>query len=117
MAQRAIEKSGIVTVSLTQMPYIAEKIGVPRAVAIEFPFSMIYGKPGDHSTQIEVLRHMLRAVEGIKAPGEIIYLTLAWPEEDVKKRDWFPTEPAPWAADQERMMEMVEFIQHGDPLE
>jgi hypothetical protein len=117
LAQRAIEKAGIATVSLTQMPFISEKIGVPRALALEFPFGMIYGRPGDREMQLTILRHMLDAAESIEKPGTIIDLPYTWPQEDLAKRDWFPSEPPPWMGDQEKIGEMLEFIQHGDPME
>lgn len=107
----------MMTVSLTQMPFITEKIGVPRALAIEFPFGMIFGRPGDRARQIDILKAMLEAVERIDEPGTIIELPYRWPEEDFKKRDWFPREPTPWMRDQETLKEMLDFIQNGDPME
>ncbi|MHB8780307.1 MAG: hypothetical protein ACYC55_02820 [Candidatus Geothermincolia bacterium] len=111
-----MERRGLVTVSLTQMPFITEKIGVPRAVAVEFPFGMIWGKPGDAATHRELLGHMLETAAAAREPGTILQLPYTWAEEDVRKRDWFPAEPPPWMADQEKIMQMVEFIRNGDPL-
>ena len=99
------------------MPFITEKIGVPRALAVEFPFGMIWGHPGDGEMHKIIMLSMLDAVETIKTPGTIIELPYTWAEEDFKKRDWFPREPTPWMASQEKINEMLEFIQHGDPLE
>lgn len=117
LAQRAIEKSGIPTVSLTQMPFITEKIGVPRAVGIEFPFGMIWGHPGEREMHRRLLLHMLEAAETAESPGIIIELPYTWPEEDFKKRDWFPRENPPWMADREKIAEMLEFIKNGNPLD
>jgi hypothetical protein len=117
LAARVIEKSGIATVTLCQMPFVIEKIKPPRAVAIEFPFSMIWGHPGDRETQLRILRDMLEAARTMQTPGTVIELPYTWPEEDLKKRDWFPTEPPPWMTDQEKINEMLAFIQGGDPLE
>jgi hypothetical protein len=112
-----VEKAGIVTVSLTNMPFVTEKIGVPRAVAVEFPFGMIWGRPGDEETHKKILAPLLDAFETIDKPGTIIELPYTWPEEERKKKDWFPKEPTPWAASQEGITQMVEFLQHGDPME
>jgi len=112
-----MEERGLVTVSLTNMPFVAEKIGVPRAVAVEFPFGMIWGHPGEREMHRDIMARMLEAVETIKAPGTIIELPYAWPEEDFRKRDWFPREPTPWLASQEGINEMLEFLQNGDPME
>lgn len=117
LAQRSLEESGLVTVSLTNMPFVTEKIGVPRAVAVEFPFGMIWGHPGEREMHRDIMLHMLEAVETIEKPGTIIELPHAWPEEDFKKRNWFPEEPPPWMSSQENINDMLEFIQHGDPLE
>ncbi len=99
------------------MPFVIEKIGVPRAVAIEFPFSMIWGRPGDRDMQLRILGQMLEVAETAEWPGTIVELPYTWPEEDLRKRDWFPVEPPPWMSDQEKIAEMLAFIQNGDPLE
>lgn len=112
-----MEKSGLVTVSLTNMPFITEKMGVPRAVAVEFPFGMIWGRPGDREMHRNVMLNMLEAAETIEGPGTIIELPYAWPQEDFLKRDWFPKEPTPWMASQEGINMMLDFMQHGNPLE
>jgi hypothetical protein len=112
-----MEKAGLVTVSLTQMPFITEKIGVPRAVAVEFPFGMIWGRPGDHQMHRRIVEHLLEAVETLEEPGTIVHLDYTWPEEDFEKRDWFPSEPPPWMASQEKINDMLEFIRGGNPLE
>lgn len=117
LAQRSMEERGLVTVSLTNMPFVTEKIGVPRAVAVEFPFGMIWGHPGEREMHRDIMTQMLEAVESTNAPGTIIELPYTWPEEDFRKRDWFPKEPTPWLASQEGINEMLEFLQHGDPLE
>ncbi len=116
LAQRGIEASGISTVSLTNMPFVTEKIGVPRAVAVEFPFGMIWGLPGDSEMHERILGHMLEAAESITEPGTIVELPYEWPEELFRKRDWFP-ETTPWLASQEGINQMMDFLQHGDPLE
>ena len=117
LTQRILEKSGLVTVSLANMPFTMEKIGVPRCVAVEFPFGMIWGLPGDHGTHKEIMEYMLNAVEDIKEPGTIVELSLTWPDEEFEKRNWLPTEPTPWMSSPEALNEMMKFIQHGNPME
>jgi hypothetical protein len=56
-------------------------------------------------------------VETIEKPGTIVELPYTWPEEDFRKRDWFPKEPTPWMSSQEGINEMLEFVQHGNPME
>ncbi len=112
-----LEKAGLPTVVLTNMPWVTEKIGVPRAVAIEFPFGMIYGHPGERDMQLAILNHMLDLAAEATAPGSMVELTYTWPEEDMRKRDWFPKEPTPWLASEDGIRQMLEFLEHGDPLE
>jgi hypothetical protein len=111
-----MEKSGLTTISLTQMPYITEKIGVPRAMAIEFPFGMIWGRPGDHETHRLILRHMLQAAQDISSPGTIVESSLYWPDELTALRDWWPKEKAPWLTSPEKVQLMMDFVQHGNPM-
>ncbi len=106
----------MVTVSLTNIPFMTERIRVPRACAIEFPFSMIWGKPGDAEIHRQVMLDMLQAGADIQEPGTIVELPYQWAKEDFLKRDWWPEHPPPWMADQERIAQVVDFIQHGDPL-
>ncbi len=112
-----MEKKGLSTVSLTQMPFITRKTGVPRAVAVEFPFGMIWGLPGDRETHRKIMLHMFEALETVKEPGTIMELPYVWPEELFKKRDWFPAENPPWMADENKIREMLDFIKNGNPLD
>jgi D-proline reductase (dithiol) PrdB len=105
------------SVSLTQMPYVTQKIGVPRAVAVEFPFGMIWGLPNDRIMHRTILMHLLDAAENIKRPGTIVELPYTWPEDLTEKRDWFPKEPPPWLTSKEKIQQMLDFIQSGNPLE
>jgi len=117
LAQRIMEKKGLSTICLTQMPYVTEKICVPRAMAVEFPFGMIWGRPGDHETHCLVMRHMLQAVQEITSPGTIVESALRWPDDLTALRDWFPKESPPWLTSPEKIQQMMDFIQHGNPLE
>ena len=69
------------------------------------------------SAASDVYKRQLDAVGTIEKPGTIIELPYTWPEEDFRKRDWFPKEPTPWMSSQDAINEMLDFIQHGDPLE
>lgn len=117
LAQRVFEKEGLVTVSLSQMPFVIQKIGVPRSVAIEFPFGMIWGHPGERDMHRAVMDSMLELAGSARQPGTIVELPYVWPEDDFKKRDWFPKENPPWMKDQDKIKEMIEFIKGGNPLE
>lgn len=117
LVARVLERAGLTTVVLTNMPWVTEKIGAPRAVAVEFPFGMIYGHPGEREMQLALLGSMLELAGEAEKPGTIVELPYSWPEEDVRKRDWFPEEPTPWLASEDGMKQMLEFLAHGNPLE
>ena len=117
LVARVLEKAGHPTVVLSNMPWVTEKIGVPRAVAIEFPFGMIYGHPGEREMQLAILGSMLDLASEAKTPGTIVELPYIWPEEDFKKRDWFPAEPTPWLASEDGIKQMLEFLANGNPLD
>lgn len=81
---------------VTSMPYWSEKLGVPRTVAVEFPYGHMLGTPDDSETQVAVIRAALSLLEEARDPGAITELDLKWPQpDDEAKRDWQPLEPSP----------------------
>jgi hypothetical protein len=50
--------------------------------AVEHPFGLTLGAPGDAPRQLEVLRATLRALEEISRPGGIIHLQFKWNSRD-----------------------------------
>jgi hypothetical protein len=74
LAQREIERAGMTTVTLSNIPDLTAAVRVPRLVAIEHPFGQIMGSPGDQEVQAAVLWETLEAVEMMKAPGSIKHL-------------------------------------------
>lgn len=93
---RTFEEAGLSTVTVTMMPYWAEKMGTPRTLGVECPFGHPFGSPGDAAMQMLVVREALRMLETAGEPGEIRDLDLQWPQPlDEAKRDWQPPEPSP----------------------
>ncbi len=78
LIQRAIEEFGTSTISITLMPWVTEKVKVPRAVSLEFPLGHCVGKPFDKAQQRKILLETFRALESIKDPGIIIELPDKW---------------------------------------
>ena len=78
LAQREIEQAGLTTVVLSNIPDLTAAVGVPRLVAVEYPFGQIVGKPGDKPGQTAVLRATLEAVATMQAPGSITHLPYEW---------------------------------------
>lgn len=93
---RTLESAGLCTVIVTMMPYWAEKIGVPRALAVEFPFGHPLGRPHDPDMQLRVIRQALSVLASACAAGTITHSGEIWPgsrEEAIKQ--WQPDEPTP----------------------
>ena len=83
------------TVSVTMMPYWAEKIGMPRTVGVEFPFGHTLGHVGDVQEQRGVIGDALRALAEAGEPGTVAHLPYTWPDFERWKREWQPEKPAP----------------------
>ncbi len=91
---RTFEDRGIATVIVTMMPVWAERIGVPRTLAVEHPYAQTMGPAGDARRQRQVFRRALDVLVRAEAPGHIEESDYEWPEPDAHKT-WHPPEPAP----------------------
>jgi len=87
LVQREIEAAGLSTISLSMIPELTASAGAPRIAAIEHPFGVTLGRPGDAAGQLAVLRAALRAMEGIAEPGEAVHLPFAWPSAEKRAFD------------------------------
>lgn len=78
------------------MPYWAEKIGVPRTLAVEFPFGHTLGQPHNTEQQLRVIEQALRVLEEADSAGSVVHSAERWP---VPQREaykaWQPSEPSP----------------------
>jgi len=85
------------------MPYWAEKIGVPRTLAVEFPFGHILGQPHNREQQMRVIRQALEVLEKAEAPGTIIHSQEKWLATfEEALHDAHPETPSPITADMGR---------------
>lgn len=97
---RTLEAAGLSTILITMMPIWAETIGVPRTLAVEFPFGHTLGAPGDKDQQRRVLSLALNTLERAKQPGHIEFSPENWPEPlEQAIRSWQPAEPSPIIAE------------------
>jgi hypothetical protein len=93
---RTFEAAGLSTILVTQMPFWAEKTGVPRTLAVEFPFGHILGQPGDSDQQMRVVRQALQVLETAKEPGTIVHSEETWPVSQKEAyKAWQPEEASP----------------------
>lgn len=93
---RTIEAAGLSTILVTNMPYWAEKTGVPRTLAVEFPFAHTLGLSNRKTMQKRVIAQALHVLENTKEPGEIVHAKDEWPlpvEEAIAA--WQPETPSP----------------------
>jgi hypothetical protein len=68
LAQAELERRGIVTASITMLPEITARIGVPRALEVPFPLGYPLGLPNDPAMQLAILRALLELVESDVVP-------------------------------------------------
>ena len=93
---RTLEAAGLSTIMVTMMPFWAEKVGVPRTLAVEFPFGHTLGQPHNKVQQMRVIHQALTVLESADTAGEIVHSTEMWPEPlKEAKTSWQPEEPAP----------------------
>lgn len=77
---RLFEEAGLSTILVTNMPFWAEKVGVPRTLAVEFPFAHILGKPNDVDGQMRVISQALEVLRSASSPGVIVHSPEEWPD-------------------------------------
>jgi hypothetical protein len=93
---RTLDAAGLSTIMVTNMPFWAEKIGVPRTLAVEFPFGNTLGQPQDTAQQMRVIHQALEVLEAAESPGTIVHSTETWPVSPKEAtKDWQPEEPSP----------------------
>ena len=81
------------------MPFWAEKIGVPRTLAVEFPFGHTLGQPNNQAQQTRVILEALEVLEKTGSPGTIVHSEEKWPvDQEQAMQDWQPEEPSPLIA-------------------
>jgi hypothetical protein len=90
------EKAGLSTVTVTMMPYWAEKLGTPRTLGVEVPFGHAFGTPGDTQMQMAIVRSALDLLKTANEPGAMAEAEVEWPQpSDEARKDWQPSEPSP----------------------
>ena len=78
--QRAIEKRGIPTVSLSVSLDVTQQIKPPRAMFLPFMMGHHFGVPFHIELQNRIIHEALRFVEAAETSGEIHYFPMTWAE-------------------------------------
>ena len=87
LVQRIIEASGISTVTVSWMPDLTRRVGVPRLAGISYPLSRPLGQPHDEHGQRAVLRATLDLLERATGPDHYVELPFEWPESVAQARN------------------------------
>ena len=94
LAARVLEEAGFTTVVLTPTHDFNRAVGIPRSVALEYPYGRLFGAVGDADGQRKVLRATLAVLEEAQTPGQVRHLPFEWPE-DPRDTHWHPPEMSP----------------------
>lgn len=94
LLQREIEKAGIPTVSISNIPETTERVCVPRTAFIQYPFGRQLGEVGDRAGQRRICDDMCDLLETAKEPPCYRHLPYEWPEPPEKTK-WHPDVPPP----------------------
>ena len=93
---RTLELAGLSTLLVTNMPIWAERIGVPRTLAVEFPFGHALGLPHNAVQQTQIIEEALMVLETAAKPGVVTHSDEMWPVPSKEAiRAWQPPEPSP----------------------
>lgn len=96
---RLFEQGGLSTVLVTMMPSWAEQYGVPRALAVEYPFAHPLGMPHDEAGQTRVIRQALDVLAEAKGPNTIVHSPEVWPGNEAEwRKRWQPSGASPLVA-------------------
>jgi hypothetical protein len=85
--QRILEASGLATVTVSWMPDLTRRVGVPRLAGISYPLSRPLGAPHDAEGQRAVLRATLALLESATGPDHYVELPFEWPETVAQARN------------------------------
>ena len=99
MLARLFEDAGLATVTVTMMPFVAEKYRLSRVVGVEFPFGHAFGMPGDAAMQRTVGEAAVELLAGATEPESRLDVEVEWPiDARTAYRDWQPSEASPIVA-------------------
>jgi hypothetical protein len=112
---RLFEDAGLATVTVTMMPFLAEKHRLSRVVGVEFPFGHAFGMPHDPSMQRAVAEGALQLLAAATEPESRLDIEIEWPvEQRTAYRDWQPAEPSPIVAYNMARRRAIEEARGGD---
>ncbi|HCB34357.1 MAG TPA: hypothetical protein DEP69_04155 [Acidimicrobiaceae bacterium] len=81
---RALEASGLPTLSLSSARDITRAVRPPRAAYLDYPLGHTAGRPHEPALNKSILADTLRAFETLAEPGAMAHLDYRWADTD----DW-----------------------------
>jgi hypothetical protein len=73
---------------------MTEKVAVPRAAFIQYPFGRQLGDVGDRKMQRKICDYMTDLLESAQGPNTHVHLPYEWPEPPHQTK-WRPDLPPP----------------------
>ncbi len=80
--------------SISSVPELTERVCVPRAVFIQYPFGRPLGAVGDREGQRRVCDGMVEMLASAKGPNSHRHLPYEWPEPPEETK-WRSDKPPP----------------------
>ncbi len=87
LVQGEIEAAGFATISLSMIPDLTASTPAPRIAAVERPFGLTFGLPGDAAGQRDILRAALHGLASISDPGGVVHLPFGWSDDTKVKTE------------------------------
>lgn len=85
---RAIEASGIATVSISITRDLTAAVGVPRALFVKWPLGHPLGEAGHAVQQRTIIFDALQLLVDASTPGTILEPGYRWRRETYSEPDW-----------------------------
>jgi hypothetical protein len=82
LIQHEVEKKGIPTISMGNMPDRMAHVRPSRALVVKFPRGSMLGEPHNHSRQRKIILDALKALETMSTPGTVQELPYRWQAPD-----------------------------------
>ena len=84
---RALEESGIATLSLSSARDITRAVCPPRAVYLDYPLGHTSGRAHDPQLNAAIMADTLAAFEALTEPGSMAHLRYRWAQNDAGQND------------------------------
>lgn len=81
LIQKAVERAGIATSSISHLPDLSKKVAVPRALHLRFPLGRSFGAAGRRDLQRKIVINLLDSIQTISGDENIVKLPYRWKKD------------------------------------